>query len=159
MENRSIRLSFFISQWLPFFSLLYCLVSKTKRKNSIVLTRAVTCVLKLSSQFFKFKIRFGTKLTCAKLKHVLLCSRKMKGLLVKYLIRIAYFRVGLCLSIKGRLNVQPFRRKWVKFACDITCEWNLSFIWKDEHQDWLWGRGWKQLAYGQCNVLLKWFYC
>ena len=50
---------------------------------------------------------------------------------------IAHFQVHISLSIKARLGAQPFIWKWVYFAS----EWNLVFIWKDEHQDSFWGRG------------------
>ena len=64
---------------------------------------------------------------------------------------IAHFRVHLSLSIKARPGAQPFRWKWVKFVS----EWNLIFIWKDEHQGLLWGRGLKKFGKGLFQSRLR----
>ena len=43
--------------------------------------------------------------------------------------KLAHFRVHQGLSIKARPGARPFIWKWVWFAS----EWNLIFIWKDDH--------------------------
>ena len=68
-----------------------------------------------------------------------------------------HFRITFSLFLKANLGAHPFTWKWVYFAS----EWNLIFIWKDEHQDSLWGGGlikviqkWPLIRSGACFLVV-----